>query len=165
MARFFSAKPLRWASRMCFPSFFQQLPSSVPHYPQSHRHHGRQFRRLDRRHGGDDRRRAGDGRPGRDHRRLKSGAGGGRFLSRMVKIFALTANDCNGNDLPRMSETTNTLLDRQSWMPDDADFHRSGRLTPDTFFCWGGDPPELSHLASGAYFLAHGTGLPEAADW
>jgi hypothetical protein len=40
----------------------------------------------------------------------------------MVKIIGLTANHCDGNYLPRLLDSTDALLDRQSWMPDAADF-------------------------------------------
>jgi hypothetical protein len=41
----------------------------------------------------------------------------------MVRIIGLTTNHCDGNYLPRLLDSTDALLDRQSWMPDAADFH------------------------------------------
>jgi len=43
--------------------------------------------------------------------------------ARKVKIIGLTTNRCDGNYLPRLLLSPDALLDRQSWMPDAADFH------------------------------------------
>jgi hypothetical protein len=51
------------------------------------------------------------------------GASGGKREWRLAKIFGLTANNCDGNYLPRAPDATNALPDRQAWMPDAADFH------------------------------------------
>jgi hypothetical protein len=42
---------------------------------------------------------------------------------RRVKIIGPTTNHCDGNYLPRLFDSTDALLDRQSWMPGAADFH------------------------------------------